>query len=160
MVERMGERYGEAPLTRIRDTITVEAPPEEVWSIISDPHNLPQWNKHIYAVHDVPEVELEAGSKYWTEMGGFGVRFRVRAQVEEVRPPRYARVRLSGPLDAIVQTWVHPGGSNRSVLEHQVDYTIRGGLLGRGIASVLRRLGASGLLHRGMLAQKRQVETG
>lgn len=160
MVERLGERYRGALLTRIRDTITVDATPEEVWAVISDARNLPRWNKHIYAVHDVPEETLEAGSRYWTEMGGFGVRFRVRAQVEEVRPPKYARVRLSGPLDAIVQTWVHPGGTKRSVLEHQVDYKLRGGALGRGIGLVLRRLGASGLLHRGMMAQKRQVEAG
>ena len=147
-------------MTRIRDTITVDARPEEVWAVIADARNLPRWNKHIYAVHDVPEGTLEAGSRYWTEMGGFGVRFRVRAEVEEVRPLKYARVRLSGPLDAIVQTWLHPGGSSRSVLEHQVDYTLRGGPLGRGIAMVLKRLGASGLLRRGMMAQKRQVEAG
>ena len=147
-------------MTRIHETINVDATPEDVWAIIADAHNLPLWNKHIYAVHDVPEGTLEAGSRYWTEMGGFGVRFRVRAQVEEVVAPKYARVRLSGPIDAVVQTWVHPSGARRSLLEHQVDYTIRGGALGRGIALLLRRMGASGLLHRGMLAQKRQVETG
>ncbi|MGH2710751.1 MAG: SRPBCC family protein [Actinomycetota bacterium] len=147
-------------MTRIRETMNVDAPPEEVWGIISDVRNLPHWNKHILAVHDVPEGELATGSRYWTEMGGFGVRFRVRAEVMEVKPPRYARVRLSGPLDAIVQTWVHPSGRERSMLEHQVDYSLRGGVLGRGIARLLKRLGASGLLHRGMLAQKREAETG
>ena len=156
----MGERYREVPVTRINETMKIAAPPEEVWGIVADAHNLPQWNKHIYAVHEVPEGELQEGSRYWTEMGGFGVRFRVRAEVLEVRAPRYARVRLSGPIDAIVQTWVHPSGRSSSVLEHQVDYEIRGGVIGRGIASMLRRLGASGLLHRGMLAQKRQVEAG
>ena len=48
-------------MTRIRDSITIDAPPDEVWSVISDPRNLPRWNKHILSVRDVPENGLERG---------------------------------------------------------------------------------------------------
>ncbi len=154
----MGERYGEAPLTRIRETTIVDASPEDVWAVISDPNNLPSWNRHIVAVHDVPDGGLAPGSAYWTEIGGLGARIRVRADVEEVRTPRYSRVRLSGPVEAIVQTWVHPAGRERSVLEHQVDYHVRGPL-GGAIDRLVRRVGASQLLRRGIRAQKRQIET-
>src|SRR5687768_7219330 len=105
LVERLGQRYREAFVTRIRETTIVEAPVEDVWNVVSDPRNLPRWNKHIIEVHDLPEEGLEPGSRYWTELGGAGVVFRVRAQVEEFDPPRYSRIRLDGPLDAIVQTW-------------------------------------------------------
>lgn len=159
MVERVDERYREEPVTRIRESVAVEASPEDVWAIVSDPSNLPRWNKHIHAVHDLPENGLQAGSKYWTEMGGFGARFRVKAEVLEVRPPRYSRVRLSGPVEATVQTWVHPAGRNRSLLEHQVDYHVRGPL-GSAIDRVVRRMGATQLLRHGIRAQKRQVESG
>lgn len=159
MVEWLDERYREAPVTRIRESLTVEASPDDVWTIVSDPTNLPRWNRHILAVHDVPENGLEAGSRYWTEMGGFGARFRVRAEVEEIRPPRYSRVRLSGPVEATVQTWVHPAGRSRSLLEHQVDYHVRGPL-GGAIDHLVRRMGALQLLRRGIRAQKRQVEAG
>lgn len=145
-------------MTRIRETLTVDATPDEVWAVVSDPNNLPSWNRYIVAVHDVPEGGLETGSRYWTELGGFGARVRVRAEVQEVRPPRYARVRLSGPIDATVQTWVHPAGRSRSVLEHQVDYHVRGPL-GGAIDRLVRRMGASQLLRRGIRAQKRQIET-
>jgi ligand-binding SRPBCC domain-containing protein len=160
VVERVGERYREALVTRIRETVTVEAPPDDVWNVISDPRNLPRWNKHILAVHDVPEEGLTTGTRYWTEIGGAGVRFRVRADVQELRPPRYARIKLTGPLDAVVQTWVHPAGRNRSVLEQEVDYHIRGGPLGELIGGALRMFGATTLLRRGVRAQKRQAEAG
>ena len=153
----MVQRYRE-PVTRIREHTLVDAPPGDVWDTISDPRNLPNWNKHILAVHDPPANGLRAGSRYWTEMGGFGVRVRVRAEVLEIDPPRYSKVKLTGPIEAVVQTWVHPAGRRRCRLEHQVDYTVRGGPLGAMIARVLRRLGAKGLLHRGIKAQKRQVE--
>lgn len=156
-MERLVQRYGEA-VTRIREHTLVDAPPEDVWDTISDPRNLPRWNKHILAVHDPPENGLKPGARYWTEMGGFGLRFRVRAEVLEIEAPRYSRVKLSGPIEATVQTWVHPAGRRRSRLEHQVDYRVPGGPLGAMIARVLRRLGARGLLHRGIKAQKRQVE--
>jgi uncharacterized membrane protein len=160
VVERVGRRYGEAPVTRIRETAVVDAPPQEVWSVVSDPRNLPTWNKHILAVHDVPEDGLKAGTRYWTELGGGGVHFRVRAQVEEIRPSRYARIKLSGPIEATVQTWVHPAGKDRSMLEQQVDYRVRGGPIGDLISNALKVFGASTLLKRGIRAQKRQIEAG
>ena len=148
-------------MTRIRESTIVDAPVEEVWSVVSDPRNLPRWNKHIVAVHDVPEDGLQPGSRYWTEIGGGGVHFQVRAQVEELDSPRYSRIRLSGPLDAVVQTWVHPAGSKRSRLEHQVDFRLHHtGALGELIGRALRVFGATSLLRRGIRAQKYQVEAG
>ena len=157
----MGERYGEARVTRIRESTIVDAPVEDVWNVVSDPRNLPRWNKHIVAVHDVPEETLEPGSRYWTEIGGAGVQFQVRAQVEEIDPPRYSRIRLSGPLDAEVQTWVHPAGRQRSRLEHEVDFHLHHtGRLDELIGRALRVFGATTLLRRGIRAQKQQVEEG
>jgi uncharacterized membrane protein len=146
-------------MTQIRESAFVDAPPDEVWAVVSDPRNLPRWNRYIRSVHGVPENGLNKGDRYWTEMGGFGVRFRISAQVEEVDPPRYSKIRLTGPLEAIVQTWIHPAGRRRSRLEHQVDYHVPGGPVGNVVARALRFLGANAMLRRGIRAQKRQVET-
>ena len=147
-------------MTRIRSSIVVDAPPKEVWDVISDPRNLPRWSRYVRSVHDVPNDGLRPGSRYWTEVGGLGVRIRVRADVQELDPPRYARVRLSGPVDAVVRTWVRPAGRRRSRLEHQIDYTMRGGPFGAVVARALRLVGAPQVLRRGVRAQKRQVEEG
>ena len=147
-------------MTLIRHSEIVDASPAEVWRIVGDPRNLPRWNKHILAVHEVPPNGLRPGARYATEMGGFGLRFKVLAEVEELEPPRYSRIRLSGPIDAVVRTWVHPAGRHRARLEHEVDYHIPGGPIGAVIERVVKRIGATGLLKRGLRAQKRQVERG
>jgi uncharacterized protein YndB with AHSA1/START domain len=147
-------------MSTVRQWVVVEARPEEVWDVIADPRNLPRWNRFVRSVHEVPEHGLEPGSKYWTEMGVMGMRFRVDAEVEEVEAPRYARVRLSGPLDAVVRTWVRPVGSHASRLEHEVEYSLRGGPVGAVIARGLSVVGAPNLLRRGLRAQKRQAEGG
>lgn len=156
----MGQRYRGASVTRIRSSIVVDARPEEVWDVVADPRNLPRWNRYVRGVHDVPNNGLRPGSRYWAEMGGFGARFRIRAEVQELDPPHYARIRLSGPIDAVVRTWIRPAGRRRSRLEHQVDYTVRGGPIGTVVGRALRLVGAPGMLRRGTRAQKRQVEEG
>ena len=145
-------------MTTVRHWEMVDATPEEVWSVVSDPRNLPKWNRSIRSVHGVPEDGLKQGSRYWTKMAVLGVTFRIDAQVEEIDPPRFSRICLSGPLDATVRTWVRPAGPGRSRLEHEVDYRLRGGPIGAVIARGLRMLGASQLLRRGIRAQKQQVE--
>jgi uncharacterized protein YndB with AHSA1/START domain len=157
----MGQRYGWAPImTTVRQWVTVDAPPEDVWRVVSDPRNLPRWNRYIREVENAPEDGLRKGTRYTTRMGVGGVTFRVNASVEEVDPPRYSQIRLTGPLDAVVRTWIRPVGSRRSRLEHEVEYRIRGGPIGELIARGLRLMGASGMLRRGISAQKRQIEEG
>jgi uncharacterized protein YndB with AHSA1/START domain len=156
----MGQRYGWALMSVVRASEIVEASPQGVWEVVSDPHNLPLWNRHIREVHGVPEHGLKEGSKYWTRVSFLGVSVRVDAEVEEVDPPRFSRIRLTGPLEATVRTWINPAGSGRSRLEHEVDYHLRGGPVGELVARGLRALGAGRLLRRGARAQKRLVESG
>jgi uncharacterized protein YndB with AHSA1/START domain len=145
----------------VRASEIVEASPETVWEIISDPRNLPRWNQHIKKVTGVPEDGLEPGSRYTTSLRIVGVPFDVHAQVLEIDPPMYAEIRLTGPLDAVVRTWVRPAGKRRSRLEHEVTYRVkRIGPAGRVIEQGLRVMGAGTLLRRGTRAQKRQVEEG
>lgn len=78
----------------------------------------------------------------------------------EIDPPRNSVVRLSGPIEAEVRTWVRPVGRARSRLEHEVEYTMRGGPVGALVARAVRYLGAPTILKKGIKAQKREVETG
>jgi uncharacterized protein YndB with AHSA1/START domain len=156
----MGQRYGWALMSVVRASEIVDASPQEVWDVVSDPHNLPLWNRHIREVHEVPEQGLKEGATYWTRLSFLGVSVRVDAEVEEVDPPRFSRIRLTGPLEATVRTRINPGGSGRSRLEHEVEYHLRGGPVGELVARGLRTLGARTLLRRGTRAQKRQIESG
>ena len=157
---RLGQRYRGPAVSRIREAIEVEAPPEDVWRVVANPRHFPRWNRFIRAVGDVPRNGLRRGSSYWTELGGFGVTVKVRAKVEDIDPPKYSRIRLSGPVDAVVSTWVRPAGAGRSRLEHEIEYRIPGGPVGELLARTVRLFGGRQLVRRGIRAQKRQVEEG
>jgi uncharacterized protein YndB with AHSA1/START domain len=147
-------------VSRIREVVEVDAPPEKVWEVVADPRHLPKWDRRIVSVHDVPPDGLKVGSTYRTEIGLMGLRGRVDAVVHEIEPHEYAEIELSGvPLRATVRTRLTPlDGGKRTRLEQDVEYHVRGGPLGEVLGRALAHLGASAILRRGVLAQKRHAE--
>ena len=143
--------------TRVEASVEVEAPPEGVWEVTSDPANLPSWERHIEHV-DLPREGLGRDARYTVVMRFMSVRARVRAEVLEWEPPWLGKIKLSGPLDAVVTTSIASLPFGRSVLRHEVDYRFRG-LLGTFAAKALAAVGGAQIaLRRGALAQKRQAE--
>jgi uncharacterized protein YndB with AHSA1/START domain len=140
-------------------SVEVDAPAERVWEVISDPRNLPQWDRHIAQVQGVPATGLREGARYVTEMRFLGVRAKIRVRVLDWEPPRRAKFRLRGVLEGTITSTVEPLGPDRSRLEHVVDYGFRGGPIGALAARSLRMVGgARYALRRGTLAQKREIE--
>ncbi|CAN5212132.1 hypothetical protein BH20ACT24_BH20ACT24_19020 [soil metagenome] len=147
-------------MTVVEARVEIEAPPEEVWRVVSDPRNLPLWDSHVVSVRDVPQEGVSEGTEYRTDARFFGFTVSVTARVLQVRAPEYAKVRLSGVIEGIVETWVEPLQGSRSRLRHSVQYRFRGGAMGRVAARAVRMLGARAMLRRGTLSQKRQIESG
>ena len=148
-------------MTVVRAAVEVDAPPEDVWIVVSDPRNLPRWDRHITKVEGIPEGGVSEGTEYEAELRFMGARGKVTAEVLEFAPPSWSRVRLTGFLDAMVTTSVTPLGDGRSRLEHEVDYRFRAGPLGRLAARGLRLVGGPRhVLKRGTLIQKRDIEDG
>ena len=137
----------------------VDAPAERVWEAISDPRNLPHWDRHIARVEGVPANGLREGTRYVTEMKLMGVRAKIRVQVLDWDPPRRAKFQLRGVLEGRVTSSVEPLGPDRCRLEHVVDYRFKGGPIGALAARSLRMVGgAQYALRHGTLAQKREIE--
>jgi uncharacterized membrane protein len=146
-------------MTVVRTAVEVDASPENVWAVVTDPANLPHWDRHIESVEAVPKAGLSPGATYVVVVRLIRVRARVKAEVLEWSPPSHARIRLSGAVDAIVDTAVEPLPNGRSLLRHEVDYRFRGGAFGRLAARSLRVVGGAGYeLRHGTMAQKRDVE--
>jgi uncharacterized protein YndB with AHSA1/START domain len=140
-------------------SVEVDAPPERVWAIVSDPANIPHWERHVVSVH-VPDGGLGEGSRYTVVMGFMGVKVTVRGEILGWEPPSHATIRLRGPLDATIDTTVAELPRNRSVLRHEVTYRFRGPL-GGVVAAGLTAVGGAQLgIKHGTLAQKRQIEEG
>ena len=138
-------------------SVEVEAPPEIVWQVVSDPRNLPHWDRHIRAAR-LPEGGLRPGVRYEVEMGFMGVRATVPCEVLEWEPPWRASFHLGGLLDATVKTTVAALPFDRSVLRHEVRYIFKGPLGSFAAASVNAVGGAAFALKRGTLAQCRAIE--
>lgn len=146
-------------MTVVEFDVVIEAPPAFVWEIVSDPRNLPQWDRRIARVDGVPAQGLREGSRYTTEMRFMALHTTVEGLVLEWDPPRRSTIRLSGLVHATVTTTVEPLSRGRSLLEHVVDYRFRGGPLGEIAARSLARTGGAHLaLRHGTLAQKREIE--
>jgi ligand-binding SRPBCC domain-containing protein len=138
-------------------SVEVDAPPELVWEVTSDPRNLPLWDRHIVAIR-VPPEGLEAGVEYRARMGFMGVHAEVPCRILLWEPPWHARVHLGGLLDATVTTSIGALPHGQSVLRHEVDYVFRGPL-GRLAAMGVNAVGgAEFALRRGTLAQRHEIE--
>jgi uncharacterized protein YndB with AHSA1/START domain len=144
-------------MTTVEYSVEVDAPPEAVWQVASDPRNLPHWDKHIVNVR-LPPGGFERGAGYEVTLGFMGVHATVPCRVLEWEPPWHASFHLGGLLDATVTTSVASLPFDRSVLRHEVAYVFRGPLGRFAAASVNAVGGAEFALRRGTLAQKHQIE--
>jgi uncharacterized protein YndB with AHSA1/START domain len=75
---------------RIEQEILIEAPPEVVWDLVTDPEHVGAW------FGDAAEIDLREGgdaSLTWDSHGTF------LARVEKVDPPRFFSFRWARPAD-------------------------------------------------------------
>jgi polyketide cyclase/dehydrase/lipid transport protein len=144
-------------MTTVEYSIEVDATPEEVWAVTSDPLGLPAWERHIESV-SVPAGGLKPGARYDVTMSFMGVRATVPCLVREWEPPWRSVVELGGLLKARVTTSIASLPFERSVLRHEVTYVFRGPLGSFAAASVRAVGGAEYALRRGTEAQRRQIE--
>jgi ligand-binding SRPBCC domain-containing protein len=144
-------------MTTVEYSIEVDAPPEEVWAVTSDPRQLPAWERHIEAV-SMPPGGLSPGVRFDVTMSFMGVRATVPCVVREWEPPWRSVVELGGLLRATVTTSIASLPFDRSVLRHEVRYVFRGPLGSFAAASVRAVGGAEYALRRGTEAQRRQIE--
>ena len=143
--------------TTVEASVEVDAPPERVWEITSDPRNLPHWDKHIERVW-LPSSGLGPGARYSIRMRFMAVRADVEAEVLEWEAPWLSRIRLVGILNATVSTSIASLPFDRSLLRHEVDYAFKGFLGGFAARSLSAVGGAQLALRRGVAAQKREIE--
>jgi uncharacterized membrane protein len=144
-------------MTVVEFSVEVDASPEGVWAVASDPWNLPHWDRHIREVH-APREGLGPGARYDVILGFMALRTTVRAEVLVWEPPWRATIQLRGLLEATVLTSIASLPADRSILRQEIRYRFRGPLGRLGAASVNAVGGAQMALRRGVLAQKREIE--
>ncbi|MBI3647381.1 MAG: SRPBCC family protein [Actinobacteria bacterium] len=154
---RLVERQRERRVTTVEFSVEIEAPPDRVWEVTSDPGNLPHWDKHIERVW-LPSSGLGPGARYSVRMRFMTIRADVDAEVLEWEPPWLAKVRLSGLLDATVTTTIASLPFDRALLRQEAEYSFKGPLGRFGAMSLAAVGGAHLALRHGVLSQKREIE--
>ena len=84
------ERHGSA-------TAVVQAPPADVFDLITDIERLPEWNRCVEKILEAPPA-LEGGAEWVVQMHAMGVRWPSRSHVHEVNP-RALRFRYRSQSD-------------------------------------------------------------
>lgn len=62
----------------VSETVVVEAPPDEVFALITDINRLPEWNREIRTVHECP-TDLTPGAEWVVEIHAMGTHWRSRS---------------------------------------------------------------------------------
>jgi hypothetical protein len=143
-------------MTSVEYSVEVDAPPEDVWAVTSDPRGLPAWERLIESVA-APAGGLGPGVRFTVTMSFAGVRATVPCVVREWEPPWRSVVGLHGLLVATVATSVASLPFDRSVLRHEVQYVFKGPLGSFAAASLRAIGGAEYALRRGTEAQLRAI---
>jgi uncharacterized protein YndB with AHSA1/START domain len=78
---------------RIEQEIVIEAPPEVVWELVTDPEHVGVW------FGDAAQIDLRPGGDAAFTWEGYGT---FLARVEEVEPPRFFSFSWSRPKDTPV----------------------------------------------------------
>jgi len=146
-------------MTRIRETVTIDAPASRVWAVVQeDARNAPKWSSNLAKVEQLDKKPPGVGTRYRYHLdlpGGFKETLEVE-QTTYTKPMKCAGRFSEGPLKG---TWsyTYTQRANATHLVYEMDYEL-GGLL-RFAGGLLARQYAEGIRDT-MAALKQYVESG
>jgi uncharacterized protein YndB with AHSA1/START domain len=91
---------------RIEQEILIEAPPEVVWELVTDPEHVEAW------FGDAAKIDLRPGGDAALTFEGYGT---FLARVERVEPPRFFSFRWARPKDTA------PAEGNSTLVEFSLS---------------------------------------
>jgi uncharacterized protein YndB with AHSA1/START domain len=118
-------------MTHIERTIDIAAPPERVFTELTDLHRLDRWST-VTAGHEGPEETLHAGQEFRQDLRVAGVSLPTTWKCVECEPPRsvaYEATSPGGGSLTMQQVVVPTDGGSR--VELVVDYELPGSFLGQ-----------------------------
>jgi uncharacterized protein YndB with AHSA1/START domain len=126
------------------ETVTIDAPPEAVWSLIARPGRWHEWSPYVLGGEGLGEPEVEAGAVGSVLLRGG---LRIGAEILEVVPDRSWAWRVKGLVIRHVVEQV-PGGTRLSMTPEgdgplwaplALAYRLPTALIARNVSRVARR---------------------
>ncbi|MFE0704191.1 SRPBCC family protein [Streptomyces sp. NPDC058872] len=123
----------------IKQSIDIDRTPADVFTYVTDPSHLPEWQESAVSVRKVDDAPFEVGSKIAVTRRLGRREFTTTMQVMEWEPPRRWHLHgVDGPVRSDVQGTVEPlGDGERSRLTLSLDFEGRG--LGKALVPLVVR---------------------
>lgn len=108
-----------------RNEIDVDAPPERVWEVLSDPRCYPQWVVGAQKFRDADPEFPEIGTKFHHRVGIGPLTIADHSEVTDVNPPwrieLMARTRPLGSARVVLRTEPVGSGTRVTMIEDPAD---------------------------------------
>jgi uncharacterized protein YndB with AHSA1/START domain len=126
------------------ETVTIDAPPDAVWSLIARPGRWREWSPYVVGAEGLGEPEVEVGAVGSVVLRGG---LRVGAEILEVVPGRSWAWRVKGlvirhevePVPGGTRLSMTPKGDRPLLAPLALAYRLPTALIARNVARVARR---------------------
>ncbi|MEU9900007.1 SRPBCC family protein [Streptomyces phaeochromogenes] len=115
-------------MSAIEESVDISCRPEEVFSYVTDPSHLPEWQESAVSVRPVGDAPLAVGSRVVVTRRIGRRDIPMTSEVTEFDPPRSWRVDgIDGPIRGHVKGTIEPlGDGERSRLTMSLDFETHG----------------------------------
>ncbi|NBE55992.1 SRPBCC family protein [Streptomyces boluensis] len=120
-------------MSAIKETIDIDCSPEEVYSYVTTPSHLPEWQESAVSAHEVGDAAMGVGTKVEVTRKIGRREIPMTMEVTEFDPPRSWHLHgTDGPVRGDVQGTIEPlDDGKRSRLTLSVDFE------GHGVGKLL-----------------------
>lgn len=127
---------------KVTRTVEIDAPPEDVYRVIMDPHCLQRWVTIHVNLEDAPKGQLRRGSELTQRLALAGRGFTVHWEVVENDPVRRVVWEGRGPMrsHAGVTYELSANGDGTTTFTYTNEFALPGGPLGRVAGPVVKRV--------------------
>jgi uncharacterized protein YndB with AHSA1/START domain len=115
-------------MSAIKESVDISCRPEDVFSYVTDPSHLPEWQESAVSVRPVGDAPLAVGSRVVVTRRIGRRDIPMTSEVTELDPPRSWRVDgIDGPIRGHVKGTIEPlGDGERSRLTMSLDFETHG----------------------------------
>ena len=117
-------------MTVIQRSTTIRAPAEKIFDLIDTPERAREWAAGLTRVTDVQRTDGRLGDTMRLTYSVLGLRFPMKFTIVEYERPNKMISRFEGGMNGTMSFILEQSG-DATQLNWEIDYTMRGGTLGK-----------------------------
>jgi carbon monoxide dehydrogenase subunit G len=120
----------------IHKSMVISRPADRVFTILEDPHTLPQYAPGVSGVSEVQQSERRIGDTFKVAYEVVGIKFPLKFTTVEFDRPSKIVTHMDGGMRGTYNWSLQSQGSNTAV-DVDLDYQVRGGIFGKMMNGLL-----------------------